>query len=349
MTRLLRQPVLGWDIGGVNTKAARVDDGGGDAPTVRSLSTAYEIQRDPAALVPTLTALATALDRREGCPHAVTMTAELSQAFRTKREGVGFVLDALVAAFPGDPLHVYTVDGRFVDPAAARARPLEAGASNWTATAALVARDVPDGILIDIGTTSTDIIPLRGGRIAAQGRTDPARLLTGELVYTGAVRTPAEALVRVVPLWDAAAAVSAEGFATIGDAHVWLGRLDPADYTAPTADGRPVTREFAGERLARVVCGDREMLDDRAIDGIARTLVEAQIELVAAAVRRVRAGCPGAVTAVVTGLGDFIAAEAAGRAGLAVTPLAERLGTAARTAPAAAVAWLLADELASSR
>ena len=61
-------------------------------------------------------------------------------------------------------------------------------------------------------------------------------------------------------------------------------------------------------------------------------------------IRRVRARFPAAATAVVTGLGDFIAAEAARRAGLEVVALAERLGDAARTAPAAAVAWLLADE-----
>jgi probable H4MPT-linked C1 transfer pathway protein len=233
-----------------------------------------------------------------------------------------------------------------VTPAAAAADPLAVGASNWVATATLVGRFVPDGILVDIGTTSTDIIPLEGGRVAARGRTDPARLLSRELVYTGAVRTPAEALLREVPLWGGRAAVSAEGFATIGDAHVWLGRLAPSDYTAPTADGRPATRELAGERLARVVCGDREMLDDAAIDAIARALTEAQVELVADGIRRVRADFPAATTAVVTGLGDFIAAEAARRAGLEVVALAERLGAAARTAPAAAVAWLLADEQA---
>jgi len=199
---------------------------------------------------------------------------------------------------------------------------------------------------VDIGTTSTDIIALEGGRVAARGRTDPARLLSRELVYTGALRTPAEALLREVPLWGGRAGVSAEGFATIGDAHVWLGRLPPSDYTAPTADGRPVTRELAGERLARVVCGDREMLDEAAIDAIARALAEAQVELVADGIRQVRAGFPAAATAVVTGLGDFIAAEAARRAKLEVVALADRLGAAARTAPAAAVAWLLADEQA---
>ncbi|MEP6688682.1 MAG: hydantoinase/oxoprolinase family protein [Gemmatimonadales bacterium] len=344
MTRDTSQPVLGWDIGGVNTKAALVERHG--IPAAQSLSTPYQIQRDPTELPSVLRALADELGHQEGWPHAITMTAELSQAFRTKREGVAYVLSALARAFPGDPRHVYTVDGRFVTPAAAEAEPLAAGASNWVATATLVGRFIPDGILIDIGTTSTDIIPLRGGRVAARGRTDPSRLLSRELVYTGAIRTPAEALLAEVPLWDGCAAVSAEGFATIGDAHIWLGRLASSDYTVPTPDGRPATRAFAGERLARVVCGDREMLDEGAIDGIALALVEAQIALVADGISRVRATCPAATTAVVTGLGDFIAAEAARRAGLAVVELRERLGDAARAAPAAAVAWLLADELA---
>jgi len=348
MTRRPRAPVFGWDIGGVNTKAARLENGDG-APSVRGVSAAFEIQRDPLGLVPTLGSLAAALGRTDGCMHGVTMTAELSQAFRTKREGVDFVLDAVAAAFPADAVRVYTVEGRFVEPAEARSHPLAAAASNWMATASYVARTVPDGILIDIGTTSTDIIPISGGRVAARGLTDPARLGSGELVYTGAVRTPAEALVSEVPLGLGMAAVSAEWFATIGDAHLWLGQLDPADYTAPTADGRPATRQFSGERLARVVCGDREMLDEAAIDRIARALVEAQIERVAAGVRRVRAAFPDAATAVVTGLGDFIAAAAARRAGLDVTRLADTLGASARTAPAAAVAWLLADELESAR
>jgi probable H4MPT-linked C1 transfer pathway protein len=237
------------------------------------------------------------------------------------------------------------VAGRFVKPAEARAHPLDAGASNWMATAMLVARFVPDGLLIDIGTTSTDIVPLAGGRVVAEGRTDPERLANGELVYTGAVRTPAEALLREVPFRGERAAVSAEGFATVGDAHLWLGRLEAADYTASTADGRPATRIFAGERLARVVCGDREMLDDPAVDAIAHALVEAQLQQVADGVRRVHARCPGTRFAVVAGLGEFIAAEAARRAGLEVTALADRLGPSARTAPAAAVGWLLAERL----
>jgi hypothetical protein len=338
------EPWLGWDIGGVNTKAARLHRTVGATPRLETVSVPFEIQRELPALAATLERLARRLGRDHRARHAVTMTAELSQAFRTKREGVAFVLDALGRAFPGDPIHVYLTDGRFVSPDEARARPLEAAASNWVATATLVARFTPDCVLVDIGTTSTDIVPIAGGRVVAAGRTDPDRLSTGELVYTGALRTPAEALVREVPLHGGRALVSAEGFATVGDAHIWLGRLRPEDYTAPTADGRAVTRELAGERLARVVCGDREMLDDRAVEQIAQAIVEAQTQLVTANIRRVVASHPPLTKAVVAGLGDFIGQEAARLAGLTVEPLSARLGNGARVAPAAAVIWLLAGE-----
>lgn len=329
---------VGWDIGGVNTKAVLY-------PGFESRSVPFEVQRDPAALAPTIRRLAEALGA-DGRPNGVTMTAELSQAFRTKREGVGAVLDALEAALPGTELRVYTVSGRFLMPAAARANPLEVAASNWAATARLVASYVPDCLLVDTGTTTTDIIPISGGVPVATGRTDPERLLSGELVYTGALRTPCEAVADEVPLGNGRCGTSAEGFALIGDVHLWTGRLPPEDYTVAAPDGRPPTRQFAGERLARIVCGDREMLDERAIDGIAQALTDAQVGTIAAAIARVRARHPGLSLAVVAGLGDFIAAEAARRTGLEVAALRDQLGVAARTAPAAAVAWLLTGELA---
>jgi uncharacterized hydantoinase/oxoprolinase family protein len=131
----------------------------------------------------------------------------------------------------------------------------------------------------------------------------------------------------------------------MGDAHLWLGQLSPADYTCPTPDGRPATRQFAGERLTRIVCADRDMLDDPAIDAIAAALATAQVRTIADALRHLCRSRPEITTAVVTGLGDFIAAEAARAAGLIVIPLADRMGDTARTAPAAAVAWLLRQRL----
>lgn len=334
--------VLGWDIGGVHTKAARLAGGG----AVHARARPFEIQRHPAGLAPLVAELARELGGRVGDAHGLTMTAELSQMFRTKRDGVAFVLDAVAEALPGSRVRVYTVDGRFLPPDAARREPLAVAAANWAATARAVAQSHPDAVVIDVGSTTTDIIPIVAGRVAARGRTDPERLREGELVYTGAVRTPAEAMAPIVRLDGGWTRVSAEGFAVAGDVHLWRGALAPDDYTAPTPDGRPATREFAGERLARVVCADREMLDDAAVSAIADSLAEAQLASIAAAVETVRQRHLSLARAVVAGVGEFLAVEAARRTGLVAVSLAEAWGPAARHAPAVAVARLLAAELA---
>src|SRR5688572_1269488 len=159
---------LGWDIGGVNTKVARV--AGGRVVAVRS--SPFELQRDPGALVPLLRSLATDVGITAGDVHAVTMTAELSQMFRTKRDGVAFVLDALETAFPADEIRVFAVDGRFLTPADARRQPLAVAAANWSATARAIAVHHPSVLLIDVGTTTTDAIPIVDGQVVAIGWTD---------------------------------------------------------------------------------------------------------------------------------------------------------------------------------
>ncbi|HUL49939.1 MAG TPA: hydantoinase/oxoprolinase family protein [Gemmatimonadales bacterium] len=327
--------IIGWDIGGVNTKAARVESG----RIVRAAVRPYEIQRDPAALELLLVNMAAALGGTAGDAHALTMTAELSQVFRTKREGVRAVVDAACAAFGAASIQVFSVDGVFLDPDSARSDPLSVAAANWRASAELVASTWADAVLVDIGSTTTDIIPIVAGTVRARGRTDPERLEAGELVYTGAVRTPAEALLP---------GLAAEGFALSGDVYVWRRQLTPADYTFPTPDGRPATRQFAGERLARVICADREMLDDRALDGIAERLAGAQLDRVVDGLSRVLARCPElrGSTAVLAGIGTFIAREAVERAGLTPVSLSIEYGDSAVHAPAAAAALLLARSVA---
>src|SRR3954470_21789405 len=105
--------IFGWDIGGVNTKAALAADG----IVHQVLTRPFELQRAPDALPSLLKDMARALGGDIADGHAVTMTAELSQMFRTKREGVAFVLDAVKRAFPSADVRVYTVDGRFLTPA----------------------------------------------------------------------------------------------------------------------------------------------------------------------------------------------------------------------------------------
>ncbi|HSE67489.1 MAG TPA: hydantoinase/oxoprolinase family protein, partial [Gemmatimonadales bacterium] len=332
-------PTIGWDIGGVHTKVVRRAPDG----TLTTKSRAFAIEHEVASLAVMLEEMKQAVGADEGDRHGVTMTAELSQAFRTKREGVEKILD-VVGSTLGKETGIFATDGRFLTIADARQNPLAVAASNWVATAMMVARTCPDAILIDTGSTTTDLIPIVGGRVAALGKTDPERLASGELVYTGVVRTPVEAIAGSLPWRGANASVSAEGFALSGDVYLWLGQIAPEDYTAPTPDRRPTTRPFAGERLARVICADREMLNEDEITGLARSIAEVQIERVTTSLRSVLARHPTIRQAVVTGIGDFLGAAAALRIGLEVRSLAEDLGPdASRVAPAAAIALLLSE------
>ncbi len=274
------------------------------------------------------------------------MTAELSDAFRTKREGVSFVLDAAEEALGDRPLSVLTTAGELVSMAAARARPGDVAAANWVATALAVAGAHPDALLIDIGSTTTDIVPIAAGRVAATGHDDLGRLLAGELVYTGVLRTNLAAIAPRVPVRGGWCPVSSEYFAISADVHLVLGRLAPEAYDCPTPDGRPATVAFARERIARLVCADVEQLDEAEVDAIATFLHDEQVRQIEDAARRVQGPLPPGAPVVAVGSGVFLGREVAARLARAVTDAPAPWGaTDGEVAPAAALAVLLAAQL----
>ena len=187
---------------------------------------------------------------------------------------------------------------------------------------------------MDVGSTTTDIVPIREGRLACEGRTDLARLTAGELVYTGVLRTNPNTLTATVPVRGRPCRVAAEHFAVMADAYVLLGRLSAADYTCSTPDGRDTSPAACAERLARLVCGDREMLSeaeidqDRALPG--RTPAAGRERGAPAGVSRWDG--PAAAAVAPAGVGAFLAAEVAGRLGLARAPRGKHLGGRGRGA-----------------
>jgi probable H4MPT-linked C1 transfer pathway protein len=271
----------------------------------------------------------------------------LCDCFATKREGVAAVLGAVAAAVPDLPIRVWLTDGRFVSLDTAREKPLLAAASNWAATATLAARLIPAGpaVLIDVGSTTTDIIPLLDGKPAARGRTDPERLHVGELVYTGAMRTPVAAVVRSVPWRGAATPVAGESFATTLDVHLALGNLPERPEWRFTADGRPATLANARARLARVICADAEMLNEAEVVAIARAVADAQVADLRAAYAKAVSALPAPPKAALLAGGAFeFLATAALPAGIETVSLTGAWKTDAQVAPAFAVAVLAAEE-----
>ena len=331
--------VIGLDVGGANTKAVWRD--GGER---RIVSRRFEVWRDRRALEAVLREVVANVAPEPVEAVALTTTAELTDAFRTKREGVGLVLDAAEAALGGRRLFAFTTAGELVSFAEARANPLAIAAANWVASALAVAALCADALMVDVGSTTADVIPIAAGRVAAAGRTDLDRLLAGELVYTGALRTNLATIAPRVPVRDSWCPVASEQFAISADVQLILGHLAPAAYTCATPDGRPASVECARERVARLVCADAEQLAAEEIDAIAAFLHAEQVRQIEAAARQVSGRLKRAPPMVPLGAGAFLAREAAERLGRTVVELpwsaAER-----DAAPAAALAELLAKRL----
>jgi probable H4MPT-linked C1 transfer pathway protein len=216
----------------------------------------------------------------------------------------------------------------------------------------MVSQSIKDCFIIDVGSTTTSIIPVINGNVVAAGKTDLEKLLNGELVYTGALRTNVAAIVNSIPVRGGIARVSSELFALSGDVHLILDNINEEDYTVETADDRGTTKIEAMARLARVVCADIEMLNKEEIVKMANHIYEAQIKQIADGLRqvynRVKSRINGNVPVVATGFGrDFLGRKAAQEAGFKeVIDLGELLGVdAAVVSTSVGVALMVASKL----
>jgi len=335
--------VLGWDIGGAHLKLALAEDG--------HITDARQI---PCALWQGLDKLREAIAAGlDGLPdagrHAVTMTGELADLFPDRASGVAAILEVLVEILRSGAIAVYGSEGGFLAVDAAKAAPDRVGSANWHATAHWLAHALGDGLLLDIGSTTTDIVPFRAGAVSARGMTDADRLATGELVYTGIVRTPLMAVARRIPFEGHTLGVMAEYFATAADAHRLAGTLPEGADLHPAADGRGKSPAESRARLARMIGMDAAAAPEAAWRRLAEAFVHRQIEQIAAETERVLAAVdlPRAALVIGAGTGRFLAEEIARRFGrpyrsfesvVAAPPSLAAL--VADIAPAAAVALL---------
>ena len=218
----------------------------------------FEVWNAPERLADELSSLVSQF--RQPDLFAVTMTAELADCYATKAEGVNSILGAMQQVAGLQPCYVWQTGAEFVSPDVARDIPLLVSAANWHALATFVGRITGTGaaLLLDIGSTTTDIIPLLDGVPVSRGMTDCERLQAGELVYTGVGRTQLCAVAHTVPFRGGYCPMAAETFATTGDVYLTLGDIaeDPADVR--TANGRPKTIVAAHDRLSRMLCCDRK-------------------------------------------------------------------------------------------
>ena len=328
--------VVGWDVGGAHVKACRLQDGRvldvaqWSCPLWQGLEHLDRVLVQAAERWPALSRAA----------HAVTMTGEMTDLFAHREEGVERIAQRM-AALPGAALRFYAGGVGWCGPQDVAAQWNEIASANWRATARLAARAVGDGVLVDIGSTTCDLIPLRDGRDAARGATDAARLATGELVYHGVVRTPLCALARQVPFAGLRRNVMNEFFATTADVYRLTGELDPQADLYPPADGGAKDATATRQRLARMVGLDARDASDADWLAFAQAWRAEQLAVIGQELERVidAAGVPAGAPLVSAGCGDFLVRELAQRLGRPLRRFGDEVARLHPQAAPEAVRW----------
>ena len=327
---------LGVDIGGANLKIA---DGRGFAA-----SRPFALWRAPNDLAKQLRALIALGPRADRL--AITMTGELADCFATKAEGVRTILQAVIDVGQGCVSRVYLTDGRLVSAQTALGHTDLAAASNWHVLARYAGRFVPrgTGLLVDIGSTTTDLIPLVDQAPAVNKADDTTRLIHGQLVYTGVERSPVCAVAETAMYRQSRCPLVPEWFATMRDVYLTLGDLPEDSTDTNTADGRAATKEAARGRLAHAICSDSDAFDQHDAHTLAQSLASSQVQRIVTSMKQVTDKLSVAArTFVVCGQGEFLAHRAVQQfaTGGTVISLAERLGpVVSRCAPAHALATI---------
>jgi probable H4MPT-linked C1 transfer pathway protein len=331
---------LGWDIGGAHLKAARAEHG-----RIVAAAEAAPLWQGLDSLHAAFGELLARLGPADA--HAITMTGELCDAFASRREGV-IGLAEIAARHLGNP-RVYAGRAGFVALADVAANTPQIASANWRASAAVAARFAPEALLIDIGSTTTDLVPVVAGKVAALGDDDAGRLETGELVYTGLTRSFVMAMATRAPFAGRWTPLMNEYFAAAADVRRALGDL-PADADLmPTADGREKTAAASRARLARMIGREAADAPDAAWERLAAWFAEAQLREIcdAAHLRLSRGDVARDAPVVAAGVGAGLAAEVARRLGRACRPFVDLIGAPPETAtcvPAAAIALLIGAE-----
>ena len=187
--------------------------------------------------------------------HCITMSGEMADCFATRKQGV-LSIAACISQFwklSAAAKSFYVAQERHPCSFAQLPRYWDKVASaNWHASAHLVAHGVGSGIMLDIGSTTTDVVAFLDGTPRISGWSDAKRLCSGELIYRGVVRTPVMVYGPSLCFQGKEYPIIAEYFAKAADVYRLLGVLPPGSDVQPSCDGGRKDLFSSARRLARM-------------------------------------------------------------------------------------------------
>lgn len=274
----LRTNIIGWDIGGAHIKAALLDKTGVIAQVVQKPCPLWQGIHQISCTLQQMPQFFT-----QPCVHAVTMTGEMADCFANKEQGVTAIIAELRKYTQGSRLLIYAGTCGLLEVQQVQQQHYQhIAAANWLASATFVASKCR-GLFVDIGSTTSDILPLADGKAQALGFSDYQRLLANELVYSGVTRTPITALTHQVSFGGQKIRLMAEYFANSADIYRLTEELLPHHDQMPAADGGDKTILASGRRLARMLGLDFTAPDLPAMQNLAQQISAAQLQIILAA------------------------------------------------------------------
>lgn len=267
--------IMGLDIGGANTDCSIIELKNNKIVSVKNYREYFPMWKKNDRLKKVLQKFCKNEDYIDVV--CVSMTAELADGYESKKEGVTDISKKVIEVFSDNEVYFVTFNGLKSYDELQKDK-LSAAAANWIGTSELIKYIGEDCIFMDIGSTTTDIIPIKNFHECASGHSDLERLSTGELIYTGMLRTNLASIVHNVMVHNKKTRVSSELFTITADIHMILGNIKENDYTCTTPDNNKKDIVSCKRRLARLVCADLDSLSDEEIFKIAEYIQEKQIE-----------------------------------------------------------------------
>jgi len=217
---------------------------------------------------------------------SIAITAELSDAFKTKKEGISIILNALAEVLDKNKLRFISNNGEFLAYPDAKNGFISISGANWVSTSLFLGKFISKCILIDAGSTTIDIIPILDGIPVTKGKNDIERLMNHELIYTGGLRATIPSITHFVPYKGSMIRISFEKFALVSDIHRILYNISEDEYINDTADKRSKSIEDCYARLARIICIDSDTISKDELNNIAKNIYQKQIELISTEIQQ---------------------------------------------------------------
>ena len=294
---------VGWDIGGAHVKIAYIENQSlivkqWECPLWKGIDQLSSVLKIAFRAIPPLIQL-----------HQVTMTGELVDIFIDRQDGVIKIIETFESNIPESHIAKYFSSKGKLERQAAIDNYQDVASANWIASGKCIEKFHENIIFVDIGSTTTDVLIVENSKLVLNSRSDFDRLRSGELVYTGVVRSCVNTITSQVTYKGDKIPLIAELFAVSADIYRILGTLPEHADLYSTMDGQPKDKISSMRRLARMLGEDYREDDHDAWMSVANEIARKQRKLILKSITKQLKINPQISQIIGAGVGRFLLKE----------------------------------------